>query len=241
MKIFPAIDLKDSKCVRLLKGDMNQSTIYNEDPASQAKEFEDLGFKYLHLVDLNGAIEGKSVNKIAVQNILSEINLPVQLGGGIRSIEQIENWLNLGISRVILGTVAAKNPEIVKEACKEFPNKIVVGIDSKDDYVATEGWVETGEIKTLDLAKKYEDCGVSAIIYTDISRDGTLTGPDFEGTNNLAKNLTIPIIASGGVANISDLVQLRKYHENGIEGVIVGKALYEKKIVIDELKLTDFL
>lgn len=240
MKIYPAIDLKQGKCVRLFKGDMNQAKIYNENPAMQAKEFQDLGFKHLHLVDLDGAIEGKSVNKNAVQEILSKINIPVQLGGGIRSISQIEEWLDSGISRVILGTVALKNPEIVKEACKKFPQQIIVGIDAKNGFVASEGWVETAEIKVLDLAKKFEDFGVAAIIYTDISRDGTLTGVDFEGTKNLTQKLTIPIIASGGVSKIDDIINLEKLEKYGLDGVIIGKALYEKKISIQELQQKNY-
>ncbi len=241
MKIYPAIDLKQGKCVRLFKGDMNQAKIYNENPAMQAKEFQDLGFKHLHLVDLDGAIEGKSVNKNAVQEILSAIKIPVQLGGGIRSISQIEEWLDSGISRVILGTVALKNPEIVKEACKKFPQKIIVGIDAKNGFVASEGWVKTAEIKVLDLAKKFEDFGVAAIIYTDISRDGTLTGVDFEGTKNLAQKLTIPIIASGGVSKIDDITNLEKLEKYGLDGVIIGKALYEKRISIQDLQKENYL
>ncbi len=241
MKIYPAIDLKNGKCVRLFKGDMNQSKIYNENPALQALEFEKSGFKYLHLVDLNGAIQGRPVNKASVQEILKAVNFPVQLGGGIRSIAQIEEWLDLGISRIILGTIAAKNPEIVKEACKKFKDKIIVALDSKNGYVATEGWVETGEVKTLNMAKKFEDCGVSSIIYTDISRDGTLSGADFEGTKELCQNLTIPIIASGGVANIEDLIKLKKLEEFGLDGAITGKALYEKKISLQKLKECGFI
>ena len=182
MIFFPAIDLKQGKCVRLFKGEMNKATIFNDNPANQAKEFEDLGFKYLHIVDLDGAFVGESTNENSVKEIFKNINIPAQLGGGIRSLKQIEKWLNLGISRVILGTVALKNPEIVKEACKEFAGKIVVGIDAKNGFVATEGWIETSEVKAVDLAKKFEDCGVSSIIYTDISRDGTLTGPNLEET-----------------------------------------------------------
>jgi phosphoribosylformimino-5-aminoimidazole carboxamide ribotide isomerase len=236
MNIFPAIDLKQGKCVRLFKGDMNQATIFNESPASQAQEFELAGFKFLHLVDLDGAIEGRSINKQAVLDILSAVKFPVQLGGGIRTLSQIEDWLSLGISRVILGTVALKNPQIVIEACKKFPNKIVVGIDARNGFVATEGWVETGKIKALDLAKKFEDVGVSAIIYTDISRDGALTGFDFEGTKELAKSLKIPVIASGGVASIIDVKKVSEIEQFGVEGMIIGRALYEKKIKIEELQ-----
>ncbi len=233
MIIFPAIDLKNGQCVRLFKGDMAKATVFNNNPCAQALEFENAGFRYLHLVDLDGAIEGLAVNKNAVEEILKTIKIPLQLGGGIRSIQAIENWLSLGVSRVILGTVAAKNPALVKEAAKKFPKKIVVGIDSKNGFVATEGWVETSEIKTLELAKKYEDAGVEAIIYTDISRDGTLTGVDFEGTKALAQNLTIPIIASGGISCAQDVKNLQVI--KNLEGVIVGRALYDKKVSAKEL------
>ena len=217
MIFFPAIDLKQGKCVRLFKGEMNKATIFNDNPANQAKEFEDLGFKY------------------SVKEILKNINIPAQLGGGIRSLKQIEKWLNLGISRVILGTVALKNPEIVKEACKEFAGKIVVGIDAKNGFVATEGWIETSEVKAVDLAKKFEDCGVSSIIYTDISRDGTLTGPNLEETKNLAKNISIPVIISGGISGDSDILEIKKLTNHNIAGAIVGRALYDKKVNYSQL------
>src|SRR3989338_7280270 len=205
MKIFPAIDLKQGKCVRLFRGDMAQATIFNDNPAAQALEFEKVGFQYLHLVDLDGAIAGCDANRASVEAILQAIKIPVQLGGGIRSLQQIEEWLALGVSRVILGTIAAKNPEIVIDACKKFPQQIVVAIDARNGFVAMQGWVESSEIKILDLAKKYENAGVAAIIYTDISRDGTLMGIDLEGTKNLAQNLSIPVIASGGVSSIADI------------------------------------
>lgn len=235
MIIFPAIDLKNGQCVRLFKGDMNQATVFNDNAASQALEFQNLGFKFLHIVDLDGAIAGKSENEKSVKEILQNITIPTQLGGGIRSIAAIEKWLSLGISRVILGTVAAKNPQLVVEACKKFPDKIVVGIDAKNGFVATEGWVETSEIKTLDLAKKFENCGVSAIIYTDISRDGTLRGPDFVGTENLAKNLSIPVIASGGISCLEDVLKIKEIEKSGVCGAIVGRALYDKKIAAADL------
>jgi phosphoribosylformimino-5-aminoimidazole carboxamide ribotide isomerase len=235
MIIFPAIDLKNGQCVRLFKGDMNQATIFNDNPAAQAKEFEDLGFKYLHIVDLDGAIAGKSANEESVKNILKSVKIPTQLGGGIRSIEAIEKWLNLGVSRVILGTVAAKNPGLVIEACKKFPGKIVIGIDAKNGFVATEGWVETSEISVLTLAKKFEDCGAEAIIYTDISRDGTLTGADFEGTKHLAENLNIPVIASGGISNLDDVLKIKTLEKHGVIGAIVGRAIYDKKIAAADL------
>lgn len=230
MIIFPAIDLKSGQCVRLFKGDMNQATIFNNSPKNQALEFEKAGFKFLHIVDLDAAVSGSTANEKSVKEILSAIKIPTQLGGGIRSIAAIEKWLNLGLNRVILGTVAAKNPELVKEACKKFPQKIVVGIDAKNGFVATQGWIETSNIKTLDLAKKFEDCGVVAIIYTDISRDGTLSGVDLDGTKNLAKNLSIPVIASGGIANLDDILQVKALEKYGVSGVIVGRALYDKKL-----------
>ncbi|MBM5782691.1 MAG: 1-(5-phosphoribosyl)-5-[(5-phosphoribosylamino)methylideneamino]imidazole-4-carboxamide isomerase [Pelagibacterales bacterium] len=235
MIIFPAIDLKNGQCVRLFKGDMNKATVFNDNASAQALEFENSGFKFLHIVDLDGAISGKSENEKSVKEILQNIKIPTQLGGGIRSISAIEKWLNLGVSRVILGTIAAKNPDLVREACKNFPDKIVVGIDAKNGFVSTEGWVETSEIKTLELAKKFEDCGVTAIIYTDISRDGTLTGPDFIGTEDLAKNLSIPVIASGGISCLEDVLKIKKMEQFGVHGAIVGRALYDKKISAADL------
>lgn len=235
MLIFPAIDLKSGQCVRLFKGDMSQATIFNNNPAAQAKEFEDFGFKFLHVVDLDGAISGTSANENSVKEILKNVKIPIQLGGGIRSIETIEKWLELGVNRVILGTIAAKNPELVKEACKKFPGKIVIGIDAKDGFVATEGWVNSSEILVLDLAIKFANCGAAAIIYTDISRDGTLSGPDVEGTKILAQNLKIPVIASGGISNLEDVLKIKALEKNGVVGAIVGRALYDKKILAHDL------
>ncbi len=235
MIIFPAIDLKNGQCVRLYKGDMKQVTVFNDNPAAQAKEFENLGFKFLHIVDLDGAIAGSSANEKSVCEILKSTNIPIQLGGGIRSIESIKKWLDLGVNRVILGTIAAKNPDLVIEACKKFPEKIVIGIDAKNGLVATEGWVETSEISALQLAKKFEDCGAAAIIYTDISRDGTLSGADFEGTKNLAQNLKIPVIASGGIGNLEDILKIKMLEKYGVIGTIVGRALYDKKISAQDL------
>ncbi len=231
MIIYPAIDLKDGKCVRLYKGDMNQATIFNDSPASQAKLFEEQGFKFLHIVDLDGAIAGNSANEKSVKEILKNIKIPAQLGGGIRTIENIEKWIELGINRVILGTVALQNPELVKQAAKKFPGKIVVGIDAKNGFVATHGWVESSNVSVIQLAKKFEDAGVAAIVYTDINRDGTGEGVDFEGTKKLAESISIPVIASGGVGSNEDI---RKISTLGINGVIVGRALYDKKIDIKE-------
>ena len=235
MIIFPAIDLKNGHCVRLYKGDMDQATIFNDNPAAQAREFESQGFKYLHVVDLDGAVSGNSVNEKSVKEILSAVKIPVQLGGGIRTIAAIEKWIALGVSRVILGTVAAKNPELVIEACKKFPSKIVVGIDAKHGMVATEGWVETSEITALDLAKKFENCGVAAIVYTDVSRDGALEGVDIEGTKHLAENLSIPVIASGGVSSMRDVKQVKALDKVGVVGLIVGRALYDKMVEAKDL------
>lgn len=229
MIFFPAIDIKDSKCVRLYKGDMNQSTIFNNDPASQALEFEKLGFKFIHLVDLDGALNGKITNKQSINEILKSIKIPVQLGGGIRSLNDIEEALSWGINRVILGTIALKNPQLVIEACKKFHGKIVIGIDAKNGKVATQGWVEDSKISAIELGKRLEYCGASAIIYTDISRDGTMSGFDSSGTKKLAENLLIPIIASGGVASIEDIKKIRELKKDGVIGAIVGRALYEKK------------
>ena len=235
MIFFPAIDLKDGKCVRLFKGDMNQATIFNNNPSSQALEFEKLGFEFLHLVDLDGAIAGKIINKSAIIEILKNIKIPTQLGGGIRTLQDIEEALALGVHRVILGTIALTNPKLVIEACKKFPGKIVIGIDAKNGFVATQGWVEDSKISAIELGKRLEYCGASAIIYTDISRDGTLAGFDFEGTKQLAQNLLIPIIASGGVASDEDVAKVRQLKKDGVVGAIVGRALYEKKISVEKL------
>jgi len=232
MIIYPAIDLKDGKCVRLYKGDMKQATIFNDSPTSQAQIFQNQGFKFLHIVDLDGAIAGNSANEKSVKEILENISIPAQLGGGIRSLAAIEKWLILGLRRVILGTVALQNPNLIKEAAKKFPNQIVVGIDAKNGMVATDGWVKDSSTSIIDLAKSFEDAGVAAIIYTDINRDGTGEGVDFERTKALAKNVSIPIIASGGVGSIDDV---RKINTLGIEGLIIGRALYDKKIKTSDL------
>ena len=230
MIIYPAIDLKDGACVRLLRGEMSQATVFNTDPGEQARLFQSQGFEWLHLVDLNGAFEGKPVNGAAVESILKSVTIPVQLGGGIRDLNTIGMWLEKGISRVILGTVALRDPELVKSACREFPGKIAVGIDAREGYVAVAGWAETSDIKALDLALKFEDCGVAAIIYTDINRDGAMGGVNVESTSDLAFHLTTPVIASGGVSSIEDLKALKLEEDTGIEGVICGRALYDGRI-----------
>lgn len=230
MNLYPAIDLKDGNCVRLLRGEMDAATVFNTDPGDQARAFKEAGFKKIHLVDLNGAFEGKPVNAGAVESILANTDVPAQLGGGIRDLETIGMWVEKGISRVILGTIALRDPEIVKQACKEFPGKIAVGIDARDSMVAVEGWAETSETSALDLARKFEDAGVEAIIYTDIDRDGALQGVNVEATKALAENISIPVIASGGVASIKDIEDLLAVQSSGIEGVIIGRALYDGRI-----------
>jgi len=230
MILFPAIDLKDGKCVRLKLGDMATATVYNEDPAAQAKAFEDQGFSWLHVVDLNGAFKGTSVNSAAVGTILKATKNPVQLGGGIRTLPQIEDWLDRGLARVILGTVAVRNPDLVKEACRLFPGKIAVGIDAKGGKVAVEGWAEASELGVIELAKKFEGAGVAAIVYTDIDRDGVLTGINWESTIELAEAVSIPVIASGGLASLDDVRQLLTPRAAKLEGAITGKALYDGRL-----------
>ena len=230
MILFPAIDLKDGQCVRLKLGDMDQATIYNPDPAAQALAFQNQGFEWLHVVDLNGAFAGESVNGAAVEAILKATKNPVQLGGGIRSLEHIENWLSKGLARVILGTVAVRNPDLVKEACRKFPGHIAVGIDAKGGRVAVEGWAEASELGVIELAKKFEGAGVSAIVYTDIDRDGILTGINWDSTIELAEAVDIPVIASGGLASIADIVRMTMPDAAKLEGAISGRALYDGRI-----------
>lgn len=230
MILFPAIDLKDGQCVRLRLGDMNQATVYNDDPAAQARAFEAQGFEWLHVVDLNGAFEGQSVNGAAVEAILKATKNPVQLGGGIRSIAHIESWLDKGLARVILGTVAVREPELVKQACKAFPGRIAVGIDARGGKVAVEGWAEASELGVIELAKKFEGAGVAAIIYTDIDRDGVLAGINWNSTIDLAEAVSIPVIASGGLASIADIVRMTMPDAAKLEGAISGRALYDGRI-----------
>jgi len=234
MILFPAIDLKDGKCVRLKLGEMSSATVYNEYPAAQAKAFEDQGFEWLHVVDLNGAFEGESVNGSAVEAILKATRNPVQLGGGIRSIAHIEKWLEKGLARVILGTVAVKNPDLVKEACRLFPGKIAVGIDARGGKVAVEGWAEASSLGAIELAKKFEGAGVAAIIYTDIDRDGVLTGINWEATIEMADAVSIPVIASGGLASLADVVRMTMPDARRLEGAISGRALYDGRINVAE-------
>ncbi len=228
--LFPAIDLKDGQCVRLKLGEMDAATVFNDDPAAQAAAFERQGFKYLHIVDLNGAFAGKPVNGEAVEAILKAISIPAQLGGGIRDLATIEAWLEKGIRRVILGTIAVRDPALVKEAAKRFPGRVAVGIDAKGGKVAVEGWAETSELGAADLAKRFEDAGVAAIIYTDIERDGVLKGLNLAATAALARATQIPVIASGGLASIEDVRELTKPEYRMLEGAITGRALYDGRL-----------
>lgn len=230
MILFPAIDLKDGACVRLKLGDMNEATVFNLDPAAQAAEFQAQGFEWLHLVDLNGAFAGKPVNASAVEAILKTVKLPVQLGGGIRDLATIETWLEKGITRLILGTIAVRDPALVREACRLFPGKVAVGIDARGGKVAVEGWAETSELGVIDLARQFEDAGVAAIIYTDIDRDGVLKGLNMEGTLALARATSIPVIASGGLASMADIERLIKPDAQILEGAITGRALYDGRL-----------
>ncbi len=236
MILFPAIDLKDGACVRLYKGEMEKATVFNDSPANQAASFKDAGCKWLHVVDLNGAFAGKPVNAQAVEAILAVMSpdVPVQLGGGIRDHATIDLWLEKGITRVILGTVAVRDPELVKDACKRHPGRIVVGIDARDGMVAVEGWAETSHLSALDLALKFEDAGVAAIVYTDIDRDGALTGCNVEATAALASAISTPVIASGGVSSLADMHALKAVESSGIAGVISGRAIYDGRLNLAE-------
>ena len=230
--LFPAIDLKDGACVRLKLGLMDQATVYNADPAAQAREFRDAGFDHLHVVDLNGAFAGRAVNDAAVDAILAAVGslMKVQLGGGIRSMEDIERWLDKGLARVILGTVAVRDPDLVRAAARRFPGQIAVGIDAKGGKVAVEGWAETSELTVVDLARQFEDAGVAAVIYTDVDRDGILTGINWDATIDLAEQVSIPVIASGGLASLADVVRLTMPDAKRLEGAISGRALYDGRI-----------
>jgi len=232
--LYPAIDLKDGQCVRLLRGEMDQATVFSDSPADQAKAFREAGFTHLHVVDLNGAFEGKAVNRDAVEAILKATDAPVQLGGGIRTRAQIDAWLEAGISRVILGTAALRDPELVKEAARALPGQVVVGIDAKHGMVAVEGWAETSDMKATELAKAFEGCGVAAIVATDIGRDGLKTGVNVPFTAELANTVSIPIIASGGVASVEDIRALI-VADAPIAGSILGRALYDGDIVAGEV------
>jgi phosphoribosylformimino-5-aminoimidazole carboxamide ribotide isomerase len=230
MILFPAIDLKDGQCVRLKLGEMSQATVFNDDPSAQALAFEAQGFRYLHVVDLNGAFAGKPVNAPAVEAILRAVQMPVQLGGGIRDLATVEMWLGKGVRRVILGTVAVRDPALVREACRRFPGRVAVGIDARGGKVAVEGWAETSELAAVDLARRFEDAGVAAIIYTDIDRDGVLKGLNLPATLALADAVSIPVIASGGLAGLDDIRALLQPQYAKLEGAITGRALYDGRL-----------
>jgi phosphoribosylformimino-5-aminoimidazole carboxamide ribotide isomerase len=228
--LFPAIDLKEGLAVRLEQGDMARATIFNRDPAAQAHSFEEQGFKYLHIVDLDGAFAGKPVNAAAVERILESVTIPVQLGGGIRDMATIEGWLGQGVNRVIIGTAAVRDPELVKSAARAFPGRVAVGLDARDGKVAVQGWAETSEIAALDIARRFEDAGVAAIIYTDIARDGLLKGLNLDTTIALADAVTIPVIASGGLASLDDVRALMAPRARKLAGAIAGRALYDGRL-----------
>lgn len=234
MRIYPAIDLRGGKCVRLTEGDFAKETIFSENPAAMAVRWKNEGAEFLHVVDLDGAVAGVSQNMAAIKSIIEVVNIPVQLGGGIRSMENIENWLNLGVNRVILGSAAVRNPQLVAEACKKFPERIVVGIDARDGYVAVDGWGKNSQVKATDLASSLADYGVAAIIFTDISRDGTLSGVNAEVTAEIAVCSGIPVIASGGVASLDDIRCLLPYEKQGISGCVIGKAIYTGAVKLEE-------
>jgi phosphoribosylformimino-5-aminoimidazole carboxamide ribotide isomerase len=230
MILFPAIDLKDGVCVRLQQGDMGRATVFNRDPAAQANMFEEEGFRHLHVVDLDGAFAGKPMNAAAVDRILETVGLCVQLGGGIRDMATVEGWLGKGVDRVIIGTAAVRDPAFVKEAARAHPKRVAVGLDARDGRVATQGWAETSELSALDLAKRFEDAGVAAIIYTDIARDGLLTGLNLDATIELAEAISIPVVASGGLASIEDVKALLAPRAKKLQGAIAGRALYDGRL-----------
>lgn len=230
MILFPAIDLKEGQAVRLQQGDMARATVFHRDPAAQALAFESQGFRYLHLVDLDGAFAGKPVNAAAVERILEAISIPLQLGGGVRDMATVEGWLGKGVTRVIIGTAAVRDPALVKEAARHFPGRVAVGLDARDGKVAVEGWAETSELTVLDIAKRFEDAGVAAIIYTDVARDGMLMGLNLDATIALAEAVSIPVIASGGLASIDDIQRMLEPRAKKLEGAIAGRALYDGRL-----------
>ncbi|UYO54144.1 1-(5-phosphoribosyl)-5-[(5-phosphoribosylamino)methylideneamino]imidazole-4-carboxamide isomerase [Rhodopseudomonas palustris] len=230
MILFPAIDLKNGQCVRLEQGDMARATVFNLDPAAQAQSFAAQGFQYLHVVDLDGAFAGKPMNAQAVEAMLKVVKMPVQLGGGIRDLKTIEAWLSKGIARVIIGTAAVRDPALVKEAAKAFPGRVAVGLDARDGKVAVEGWAESSQVTALDIAQRFEDAGVAAIIFTDIARDGLLKGINWDATIALAEAISIPVIASGGLASIEDVKTLLSPRAKKLEGAIAGRALYDGRL-----------
>jgi phosphoribosylformimino-5-aminoimidazole carboxamide ribotide isomerase len=236
--LFPAIDLKEGLAVRLEQGDMARATVFHRDPVAQAAAFEQQGFEYLHIIDLDGAFAGKPVNAAAVDRILESVSVPVQLGGGVRDMATVEAWLGKGVTRVIIGTAAVRNPELVKEAAREFPGRLAVGLDARDGKVAVEGWAEISELSALEIARRFEDAGVAAIIYTDIARDGLLKGLNLGATIALAEAISIPVIASGGLASLDDIRALLELRAGKLEGAIAGRALYDGRLdAAEALKL----
>ncbi len=231
MILYPAIDLKDGRCVRLLRGAMESATVFNDDPADQARAFESAGFRWLHLVDLDGAFAGRPVNAAAVEDVLAAVSIPVQIGGGIRDSETAAAWLDRGARRVIFGTAAVENPDVVRAACRAYPERVVVGIDARDGRVATEGWVAKPGVAAAELAAEFETAGVAAFVYTDIDRDGAMAGPNVEATEAFVERTGVPVIASGGVASLADLAALKRLGPRGLDGVISGRALYDGRIV----------
>lgn len=234
MYLLPAIDLKQGKCVRLKQGDMAQATVFNDNPAAQAESFASQGAEWIHIIDLDGAFAGKPVNAQAVENILNAVDVKIELGGGIRTLETIQMWLDKGVARVILGTIALRDPDFVKQACREFPGRIAVGIDAKDGFVAVEGWAEKSGITAVDLARQFESAGVSAIIYTDVARDGVLQGPNLAATVQLATAVSTPVIVSGGISSLDDIRACKKEEQNNIAGVIAGRAVYDNRFTVRE-------
>jgi len=228
--LYPAIDLRNGHCVRLERGEVSRATVFSRDPAAQARAFAAAGFSHLHVVDLDGAFAGRSVNGAVIEAILEAVSLPVQLGGGVRDLAAVESWLGKGVVRVVLGTAAAREPAFVKDACRRFPGRIAIGIDARDGRVAVEGWAETSELEAIELAKRYEDAGAAAVVFTDIARDGVLAGVNVGAVAQLAQAITTPVIASGGVAGLDDLKRLKALEPLGVVGVIVGRALYDGRL-----------
>ena len=235
MKIFPAIDIKEKKCVRLVKGDFNRKTEYNISPVEQAKKYKDSGFKNLHIVDLDGALTGETVNLDIIQEIVTKFDLKIEIGGGVRSFESIQKYLDTGAEKVILGSAAIKDKNFLKDSCEKFPNKIALGLDAKDGYLSISGWKENSNQLTLDYLKEVNDYGASRLIYTDINRDGMKQSPNFEETSKIAENSSCPVIISGGVSSIDDIKKAKELNNKNIEGIIVGKAIYDGDIKLEEL------
>ena len=235
MKIFPAIDIKDQKCVRLIKGDFNNKTEYDMSPVDQAGKYKDHGFRNLHIVDLDGALKGETVNIDIIEEIVGKFDLKIEIGGGVRNFESIQKYIDAGVEKVILGSAAIKNKNFLKEACQKFPDKIALGLDAKDGYLSVSGWKENSNLKTLEFLKDVNDYGASRLIYTDINRDGMKLSPNFEETENVANNSNCPVIISGGVSSIDDIKKAKELGNKNIEGIIVGKAIYDGDIKLDEL------